>query len=318
MAFFMPKRACKTIEKKDNTEREETMLSETTTIYLNGQWQEAHAANARNYQPTLHAGNGVFELIRAYGTENGPAIWQGKAHFERLRYSANRVHLELPYSTAELASITAELLQRNQLENAFIRAVVYLEPTAEEGHRPGVGLLLSAWAASGPIGFHRQEIMTSNYHLPHPEDRLPGAKEIGQHAHTLIATNEARKKGFDDALLLNAHGQVAGGPSANFFFELEDTLYTAPEGHIFPGITRATIIQMAQEIGYTVVETHFKPEEVRGTDAAFFTSTSHEIQGIVSLDGVPFQKEWEDTMGFNLLLRYRKAAREQALPLGII
>ena len=293
------------------------MTSETTTIYLNGEWQEAHAGNVRYYQPSLHAGSGVMELMRAYTTESGPHIVQAAAHFDRLRQSAQHTHLDLPYSTEELTQLAELLLQKNNLNNAFVRAMVYLEGAEDDTDNPDANVLLTAWNAGSPTQYHSLRVMTSNYHLP-ADHNLVASKEIGHQTNTMVAAHEARKHGFDNALLLNHKGYVVGGPSATFFFELNDTLYTAPKDQSAPSITRQLVIELAKEIGYQVVETNFKPEEARGADAAFFASTSREIQGIGSLDKIVFTKDWEDSMGFNLLLRYRKAAQEQTMPLGII
>ena len=119
-----------------------------------------------------------------------------------------------------------------------------------------------------------------------------------------MASSEAKNKGFDDALLLDIHGNIAEGPGANFFFEKDGFLFTAPPGNILPGITRATIIEICKDLGITVAEKLFKPEEVKGADSAFFTGTAVEVSGINSLDGVNFILKWEDSIGAVLQEKY--------------
>jgi branched-chain amino acid aminotransferase len=121
---------------------------------------------------------------------------------------------------------------------------------------------------------------------------------------SILATTEAKNKGFDEALLLDANGNVAEGPGANFFYEKDEVLYTPPLGNILSGITRATIIELCQELGFKLVEKHFTPDEVKGADGAFFTGTAAEVAGIASLDRVPFKLKWEDTLGYVLQAKY--------------
>ena len=123
-------------------------------------------------------------------------------------------------------------------------------------------------------------------------------------ADSILATTEAKQKGFDEALLLDMNGYVAEGPGANFFFEKDEKLFTAPLGNILAGITRQTVFELADELGIEVVEKHFTPEDVYDADGAFFTGTAAEVAGIESLDGNTFGLPWEETLGAVLSTAY--------------
>jgi branched-chain amino acid aminotransferase len=134
----------------------------------------------------------------------------------------------------------------------------------------------------------------------------------------LLSSTEARVKGFDEALLMDVNGFVAEGPGANFFFEKDGVLYTPPRGNILPGITRQTIIELADYLGIEIKEVAFTPQDVHGADSAFFTGTAAEVSPISSVDGHAFKLNWEDSLGYVLQRRYQlKVTRkdEEALAL---
>ena len=126
----------------------------------------------------------------------------------------------------------------------------------------------------------------------------------GHYTNSILATTEAKNKGFDEALLLDMNDNVAEGPGANFFYEKDDKLYTAPLGNILSGITRQTIFELANELGIEVEERFFTPKDVYDADGAFFTGTAAEVAGIESLDGHSFHLKWEDTLGATLSAAY--------------
>ena len=114
----------------------------------------------------------------------------------------------------------------------------------------------------------------------------------------------AKAKGYDEALLLDQHGFIAEGPGANFFFEKDGKLFTPKRGNILPGITRSTIIDIARDLGYHVEEGQYTLSDLNNADGAFFTGTAVEVAGIASLDDKKFNKEWQDTIGFELSKAY--------------
>jgi branched-chain amino acid aminotransferase len=278
--------------------------NEKTVIFLDGKWMKAKDASTDLYSQTLHYGSGVFEGIRSYETEDGPMIFKAKEHYERLHYSAEKMHINLDYSVEQLVDFTYDLLEKNKLENAYIRPLVYLGQNMSLQPTEEVHVLLCAWNWERYLGDKQLRVMTSSFQRPNPKSCFVEAKVTGHYTNSILATTEAKSKGFDEALLLDMHENVAEGPGANFFYEKEETLFTSPLGNILSGITRQTIFELASELGIKVVEKHFKPEDVYLADGAFFTGTAAEVAGIESLDGRQFNLKWEDTLGATIATAY--------------
>lgn len=285
--------------------------NENTQIFLDGKWLKASEATTDLYAQTLHYGNGVFEGIRSYKTEDGVQIFKAKEHYERLKYSAAVMHINLDYSAEELTKLSYELLERNNLENAYIRPLVYLGSNMSLQPTDKVHVMLCAWEWGRFLGEGKLNIITSSFQRPNPKATHIQAKVVGHYTNSILATTEAKQKGFDEALLLDMNGYVAEGPGANFFYEKDEVLYTCPLGNILSGITRQTILELANELDFKVVEKFFTPEEVYQADGAFFTGTAAEVAGISSLDKNKFKLEWEDTMGYDLAKAYQKRVSQR-------
>ncbi len=283
---------------------------ENSVLFLDGKWLKAAETKTSLYNQTLHYGNGVFEGIRSYETEHGPAIFKAKEHYERLLFSAKAMFIDLPYSVDELVQLSYELLQKNNLQNAYIRPLVYLGETMHLQPSEEVHLLLTAWEWDKYLGDQQIKLMTSPYQRPNPKAFHVEAKVTGHYANSILASTHAKRQGYDEALLLDMNGFVAEGPGANFFYEKEGVLYTCPCGSILPGITRATMFELCEQFEIPLEERFFTPEEVRGADAAFFVGTATEVAGIASLDEVPFALAWEDSLGYQLYKAYQREVLE--------
>jgi branched-chain amino acid aminotransferase len=286
-------------------------FNENTEVYFNGQWLKAAQASFSLYSQSLHYGNSVFEGIRSYEVAGGEArIFKVREHFERLLYSAEKTHLQLNYSVQELTELTYSLLRRNKLTNAYIRPLVFsgvdmsLVPSGESK------LLLSAWSWDRYLGKQLLNISLSPFQRPNPKSCVVDAKVSGHYVNSMLATQEAKKRGFHEALLLDSKGYVAEGPGANIFMEKEGCLYTPPRGNILPGITRQTIIELAQANSIPVEEKHFTPQELQEADGALFCGTAVEVAGIGSLDGQPFRKAYSSTFAPLLSEAYNKLVRK--------
>ncbi len=280
--------------------------NDNTEVFFNGEWLKAKDVMVSPYVQTMHYGSGAFEGIRSYETPDGTRIFKAEEHYKRLLYSAEKMYLKVNYSVEELTSLTYQLLKKNNLGNAYIRPLIFaganmsLTPTDE------VHVMLCAWEWGKYLGDKLLDVTISSYERPNPKSCHVDAKVTGHYVNSILATTEAKQKGFDEALLLDAHGNVAEGPGANFFFEKDEVLYTSPLGNILPGITRATMFELCDELGFKLVEKYFTPEEVKGADSAFFTGTAAEVAGIASLDRVPFKLKWEDSLGAILQAKYTR------------
>jgi branched-chain amino acid aminotransferase len=221
------------------------------------------------------------------------------------------MQIPLSWSTEDLTKISYELLERNNLSDAYLRPLVYPGENmslvaGEESH-----LLLCAWEWGRYLGDSLLRLMTSSFQRPNPKSCFVDAKVTGHYTNSILATTEAKQKGYDEALLLDMHGNVAEGPGANFFYEKNEVLYTAPLGNILSGITRQTIFELADEMGFEVRERLFSPKDVYDADGAFFTGTAAEVAGIQSLDGHTFGLPWQDTMGFELSRAYNNRVQKK-------
>jgi branched-chain amino acid aminotransferase len=284
---------------------------ENTEVYLNGNWLPASEAKTSLYAQTLHYGNGVFEGIRSYKTEDGVQIFKAKEHFERLHYSAEKMHIQLDKSVDELTRLSNELLERNGLENAYLRPLVYLSPNMQLTGGVESNLFLCAWKWDRYLGDQLLRLKTSSYQRPNPRSCHVEAKVVGHYTNSILATSEAKALGYDEALLLDQKGNVAEGPGANFFYEKDGVLFTSPLGNILNGITRQTMFELCEELDFQLEEKYFTPEDVRGADGAFFTGTAAEVAGIESLDDVKFNLPWEETMGSELSRMYNNRVLNQ-------
>jgi branched-chain amino acid aminotransferase len=280
-------------------------LADHTVVYVNGEWINVKDAKAGSFSQTLHYGNGVFEGMRAYETPLGTHIFKAYEHYERLLYSCKAMGITIRYNVNELVEITYELLDRNNFKYAYIRPIVYLAPEMSLKTPAESNLMISAWKWRPYLGERLLNVMTSSYERPNPRSCVIDAKISGQYVTSILAVNEAKAKGYDEALLLDMNGFVAEGPGANFFYEKENILYTCPKGHILPGITRQTILQLAKDLEIPVREMYFTVEDVEGADGAFFAGTAAEVAGLKRLNNVPFKKPWAESFGYRLKKAYR-------------
>ncbi|UZR94841.1 branched-chain amino acid transaminase [Chondrinema litorale] len=277
-----------------------------TIVFHNGNFVKATEAKTDLFSQTLHYGSGVFDGIRAYETVAGTQAFKIREHYERLIKSSARIHIKVPYTAEELVNITYRLLEDNKLDNAYIRPLVYLGPNMRLTKTNEVNIFISAWKWPRYQLNDQLDVMLSSFQRPNPKASYVDAKITGNYINSILATQEAKLKGFDEALLLDSGGFIAQSPGDNFFMEKDGVLFTPPEGHILPGITRKTIKQLAKELDFEVVERLFTVQELEAADGAFFTGTATEVAGIKSFNHQAFKKKWEDTMGYQLFTKYKQ------------
>ncbi len=279
--------------------------NDKTIIYLDGNFIRATEASSDLYSQTLHYGYGVFEGIRAYKTANGTKMFKGKEHYERLHRSAQLLNIPLKYSVQEMENDTYELLRQNNFENAYIRPIVICTPNMSLSHPKGTSLIIEAWDWAAYLGDKRLDVMISPFCRPHPRSTKVEAKVCGHYVNSILATSDAKDKGFDEAILLDSDGFLAEGPGSNLFFEKEGVLYTPQLGNILPGITRDTLIDICSELSIPVEQGLYNQEALLNADGAFLCGTGAEIVGLNSINKKPFAKEWNNTFGYTLQKAYK-------------
>jgi branched-chain amino acid aminotransferase len=293
--------------------------NEHTVLWLDGRIVKASEAKTDLYGQSLHYGYAVFEGIRSYRTAAGTTkIFKATEHFDRLRHSAEAMNMPFTYTTAELIAATYEVLERNQLQDAYIRPVVYAPANMSFNLNEASYTAIQAWEMAPFLGEKLLRVMTSSFQRPNPKGFKIEAKASGHYVNSILASQEAKGKGFDEALLTDMNGFIAEGPGANMFFEKDGRLFTPALGNILPGITRATVLEICREFSIPVEEGQFTPAQLARADAAFFCGTAAEVIGWESIDGKSLPFNWKDTLSRKIQLAYKDLVIEKSLQLETI
>ena len=260
---------------------------------------------------SLHYGMGVFEGVRAYKTDKGTAIFRLKEHTDRLFRSAHILRMKMPFTKEELMEAQKSAVRENNLESAYMRPMAFYgaEAMGISAKTLSTHVIVAAWQWGAYMGQEALDngirVKTSSFSRHHVNITMCKAKANGNYMNSILAHQEAAQDGYDEALLTDMNGYVAEGPGANMFFEKDGKLFTPSLGNILPGITRATVLEICEDLGITVAEKFFTKEEIYGADAAFFCGTAAEVIGWESLDGIAFKKDWNDTLGKKVQEAYK-------------
>lgn len=279
---------------------------EDSLIYYDGDFVKPSSIGVDPYSQSLHYGNGVFEGIRSYKTEKGTRIFKAEEHYDRLRYGAEVMNIPFSYSNEELVELTYKLLDLNQLQDAYIRPIIITSPNMGLGTPEHSSLIIQCWEWDKLMGDKLLKVMTSSFQRPNPKSCFVDAKVTGHYVNSLLARNEASKKGFDESILLDMNNKVAECSGANIFMEKNGKLFTPQKGHIMPGITRTVVMDICKSIDVEVEEAEFTIEDLKQAESAFFTGTAAEVVGLKSIDEYEFPLAWEDSLGYRLMHLYKK------------
>ena len=239
---------------------------------------------------TLHYGMGVFEGLRAYQTNQGTAIFRLSEHTDRLFNSAHIFMMKIPYDKATLIEAQLEVVKQNKLESCYIRPIVFYgsEGMGISAKNLSVHVAIAAWPWGTYLGKDSLEkgirVKTSSFSRHHVNVNMCRAKSVTTYANSMLAHQEVIIDGYDEALLLDVSGYVAEGSGENIFIIKNNKLYTPDMTSCLEGITRASIIEFAGEIGIPVIEKRITRDEVYCADEAFFTGTAAEVTPIRELD----------------------------------
>jgi branched-chain amino acid aminotransferase len=282
-----------------------------TVIYLNGQFVKAEDAKTDLYGQSLHYGFAAFEGIRAYKTHNATRIFKAREHYERLKRSCELMGIPFNWNTDDLIKQSYRLLELNHLKDAYIRPLVFSDPQMTLVAPEKVSIMLCAWEWGAYLGDRQLKVCISPFERPNPKSTHIEAKISGNYVNSILATTDAKNKGFDEALLLDHNGNIAEAPGANIFIEKNGKLYTPAKGQILPGITRATIIELCHVLDIEVIEKEINLSFLKNADGAFFCGTAVEVAGIHTIDDNVFRQRWRDSIGATLQRAYKNLVLEK-------
>ena len=260
-------------------------------IWLDGKMVPWREAKIHVLTHTLHYGMGVFEGVRAYEAKQGTAIFRLQEHTDRLFRSAHILRIPMPYDKDTINQASIDVVKQNHLDSAYIRPMCFYGSEGmglrADNLKPHV--MVAAWHWGSYLGADGLEngirIRTSSYTRHHVNITMCKAKANGNYMNSMLALQEALDCGYDEALLLDNEGYVAEGSGENIFLVRNETLYTPDLTSALEGITRETIITLAQACDLKVVEKRITRDEVYVADEAFFTGTAAEVTPIKELDG---------------------------------
>lgn len=260
-------------------------------IWLDGTWLPWQDAKIHVLTHSLHYGMGIFEGVRAYPTDRGPAIFRLQEHTDRFFRSAHIMKMAIPFEKDTLNQTQIEVVRRNQLASAYIRPLGFYgsEGMGLRADNLKMHVAIAAWSWGAYLGTDGLaegiKVRTSSYTRHHVNVTMCKAKTTGNYVNSMLALQEALQSGCEEALLLDAQGYVAEGSGENFFMIRDGKMYTPALTSCLAGITRDTIISFAKEMGLEVIECQITRDEVYIADECFFTGTAAEVTPIREVDG---------------------------------
>lgn len=267
-----------------------SMADRDGLIWFDGEMVPWREAQVHVLTHTLHYGMGVFEGVRAYETERGPAIFRLKEHTDRLFRSAHILGLPMPFDKATLNSAQRAVVEENRLRSGYLRPMCFYgaEGMGLRADNLQVHCIVAAWEWGAYLGEKAQRegmrIRTSSFTRHHVNITMCKAKANGNYMNSMLALQEALTDGYEEALLLDREGYVAEGSGENIFIIRDGRLITPELTSALEGITRDTIITLAGDLGIPVQEKRITRDEVYVADEAFFTGTAAEVTPIRELD----------------------------------
>lgn len=267
------------------------MLPKTEKIWMDGKLVDWDEAKVHVLTHSLHYGLAIFEGIRCYNTEKGPAVFRLKDHVERLFKSAHIFTIKIPFTEEEITEAIKETIRVNKLESCYIRPIVFIGYGAmglyPKNNPVQVAIAVWKWGAYlGEEGLQKGiRVKTSSFIRNHVNSNMSRGKVAGYYVNSQLAKIEAISCGYDEAVLLDTEGYVSEGSGENIFIVRKGTLKTTPLTSILEGITRDTVIIIAKDLGIEVKEERFTRDELYISDEAFFTGTAAEITPIREVDG---------------------------------
>jgi len=259
-------------------------------IWKNGDLVSWDECNVHSLTHTLHYGVGVFEGVRAYNTDNGPAIFRVKEHTKRLFEAAKIVNIDIPYSAEEIIEAQKTVLLKNNFDEAYIRPIIYLgnESLGLRAEDLSVNIIIAAWEWPSYMDPESKQKGISVVKSPYKQYKNPNwsnYKITGTYVNSIVALQDAVAKGADEALILDNDGYISEGSGENIFFLKDGLIMTPTTKNCLNGITRQSVIEIAKDLGHKVEEGDWTYQQIIECDEAFFTGTAVEVTPITKIDG---------------------------------
>jgi branched-chain amino acid aminotransferase len=269
-------------------------VKQADLIWMNGEFVAWEDAKVHVLTHGLHYGTGVFEGIRCYDSEIGPAVFRHQEHYQRLARSAELYYMPMPYDTEALRSATLELIGRNGLRSCYIRPLAY-RGYGQMGLNPldaPVDVTIAVWEWGAYLGEEGKtkgiRAKVSSWRRISPASLIPSAKASGQYLNSVLAKIESVKAGYEEAILLDDHDHVCEGSGENIFVVWDGRIITPPAAaSILDGITRKSAIQIARDLGIEVIERDIARAELYLGDEVFMTGTAAELVPVREIDDHP-------------------------------
>ena len=263
--------------------------TEKKYIWKNGTFEKWNDTNVHILSHTLHYGTGVFEGVRAYSTENGPAIFKLKDHTKRLFDAASKIGINISFTQDELNKAQCDTLIKNNLKEGYLRPIVFLgnEGLGLRAKDLSVNVAVAAWewpSYMDPEAKKNGISVIKSSHTQYENPLHSGNKIIGTYFSNTMALHEALDKGADEALMLDKNGYISEGSGENIFIVKDDVLFTPSTEHCLNGITRQSVMQIAEDLQLKIFEKDIDYEYLLNADEAFFTGTAVEITPISKID----------------------------------
>jgi len=268
-----------------------TMADRDGLIWLDGEMVPWREAKTHVLTHTLHYGMGVFEGVRAYKTADGPAIFRLEEHTDRLFRSAHILEMEIPFDRNTLNQAQRAAVKDNGLDSAYLRPMCFYgaEGMGLRADNLEVHCMVAAWEWGAYLGEDNMRngirVRVSSFTRHHVNITMCRAKANGNYMNSMMALQEALRDGYDEALLLDAEGYIMEGSGENVFVVRDGVIYTPDLTSALDGITRKTVMTLANELGIEVVEKRITRDEVYIADEVFFTGTAAEVTPIREVDG---------------------------------
>jgi len=267
-------------------------VKQADLIWMNGEFVAWEDAKVHVLTHGLHYGTGVFEGIRCYDTEScGPAVFRHREHLQRLHRSAELYYMPAPYDVEALRTATNELIGRNGLRSCYVRPIMF-RGYGQMGLNPldaPVDVSIATWEWGAYLGEEGKKngirAKVSSWRRISPGSLIPAAKASGQYLNSVLAKIESQKAGYEEAVLLDDHGNVCEGSGENIFVVWEGRIVTPPPAaSILDGITRKSVIQIARDLGYEIIERNIARSELYLADEVFMTGTAAELVPVREVD----------------------------------